>query len=659
MARLVEGLGAQRGWNLGLGLRAPWASWGACVVLAAYGCASMARDLSLYDSGELALAAVQLGLGHPPGQPLHTLLGWGLSRLPFVPVLVGVNLLSALPMALTLVPATALAQRLLGAGASPIRDRVLPWLLGAFALHPALWEPASRVEVYALATLFAVWSVALVVSSERAHWGAARPFVIGAALGACASVNPVIAACSALALAPSLFLLVRAAGARSLAALGGGALVGLSPYLYLPWVAGRSDVMVWGSPHDLASYLRYLLLRDYAHNQGIGFDGWLRHLVEWCDWALHEGLMAWLALGVVAWATAARVAVRVIGPVALALLLTFIAGNVVWHVDVPDYNGYLACAYWLLGGAALAWCLRPRRQPLQALSLTVAVALVSSVWLVEPAPFDRTRSHDRLARTLAERVLREAPPNAIVVAETDALAGALMYLQGAEHARSDLSLVVYGLASSSWYWQQLFRARPSLTRIALQDPARFPAGRAGRVRRLLDANPDRPALFERLATARDVGLRACPGGLYLRTREACAVRVRQDPEVARLFASQLRALGEGSPSAAGAIAQLSYELGQALWLLGEAEDAHAVLLAGVPGGLLPDRHAGHGLGSAPTPPPMAAGTDFVSPAALGDPARNLFLAGAIVGSAGDRVAAQRYLHAAADAGLPEARALVR
>jgi hypothetical protein len=56
---------------------------------------------------------------------------------------------------------------------------------------------------------------------------------------------------------------------------------------------------------------------------------------------------------------------------------------------------------------------------------------------------------------------------------------------------------------------------------------------------------------------------------------------------------------------------------------------------------------------------MAAGPGFINPAALGDPARNLFLAGAIVGSAGDRVAAQRYLHAAADAGLPEARALLR
>src|SRR4051812_26676681 len=74
---------------------APWAPplsprtsarW-ACAALATYECATMSRNLSLYDSGELALAAAQLGLGHPPGQPLHTLLGYLAARIAPTPLL--------------------------------------------------------------------------------------------------------------------------------------------------------------------------------------------------------------------------------------------------------------------------------------------------------------------------------------------------------------------------------------------------------------------------------------------------------------------------------------------------------------------------------------------------------------------------------------------
>jgi hypothetical protein len=52
----------------------------ACAALGLYYALSMSRDMGFYDSPELALVAVQGGVGHPIGQPLHTLLGhcwWG------------------------------------------------------------------------------------------------------------------------------------------------------------------------------------------------------------------------------------------------------------------------------------------------------------------------------------------------------------------------------------------------------------------------------------------------------------------------------------------------------------------------------------------------------------------------------------------------------
>jgi hypothetical protein len=252
-------------------------------------------------------------------------------------------------------------------------------------------------------------------------------------------------------------------------------------------------------------------------------------------------------------------------------------------------------------------------------------------------------------------VLSEAPPNAIVISETDAITGALFYLQGAERVRPDVSVLAYGLASSSWHWEQLFRAHPDLKRIALKGPG----GRAGRVRRWLDANAQRPVSLESWYTGRDMGLTMCEGGLFLRAAAACENATTADREaVANLIAKQLAALGEGSPSVGGALAQTSYTLGEGLWRIGDASAAHAVLLAGVPKPLWPARTMSEGFERVAAPPPSAAPIAYSKPAALGDPGRNLFLAGAIVSAAGDRSLATEYLRAAAKAGLPEAERLL-
>lgn len=657
---------------MGLPLRAPRSAWLAVSSLALYLVASMARDLSLYDSGELALAAVQLGLGHPPGQPLHTLIGFVFAHLPFVSPLVGVGLVSALPSALTLIPATSLGQRLLGERASVAALSGMPWAIAVCALHPCVWEPATRVEVYALATLGAVWTLAAAAELPvlaDAHV-TKRIFQLGVALGLTASVNPVIALASAFAILPALIarmrwqpLLLR----QGFAALAGG-LVGLLPYAYVPWVAARTDVMVWGAPHDLQSYLHYFLLRDYVHNQAITASQWWSHVGDWLGWAGQVGLWPLLVFGLIGHVALGAGSSKLSALIATALLVANIAANVVWHVDVPDYNGYLATAFWSLSAGAAAVGLRvlvAARQSTHvfrdrafklAAAAGLAVCLESAV-ATSPSPFARTRSRDRLARTMAERVLEQAPQNAIVISETDAVTGALFYLQGAERARPDVVVLAYGLANSSWHWDQLAKTHRDLKSFEL----RGEGARAGRVERFVAANPTRPVAIERWSTARELGLSTCASGLFLSARSSdrqCTVDGRQEERIARTLANELATLGDGSPSVSGSIAQTTYELGEALWRLGDPASAHAMLLAGVPRSSWPSRTLSTGFERAPTPPPQAAAFSYEKPAALGDPGRNLFLAGAIVNSTGERELAREYLRAAAATGLPEAERML-
>jgi hypothetical protein len=53
-----------------------------------------ARDIVVGDTPELTTAAVTLGVPHPPGYPLFTMLGHLFSLLPFGPVPFRVNLLA-------------------------------------------------------------------------------------------------------------------------------------------------------------------------------------------------------------------------------------------------------------------------------------------------------------------------------------------------------------------------------------------------------------------------------------------------------------------------------------------------------------------------------------------------------------------------------------
>jgi hypothetical protein len=645
--------------TLWLPISEPGSAWLAAFGLCALYMASMARDLSLYDSGELALAAVQLGLGHPPGQPLHTLLGHALTWLPYLSPLVAVNLASALPAALTLLPATSLAQTLLGRDAARGLLRGAPWLLGIAALHPSLWEPATRIEVYALATFFAVWAAARIAAPARAGVEASAPrapaqlFHAGLALGLCASVNPMIALCAGCAFAPHILLRLakRQLPTRSLFYALAGGVLGLAPYLYILAVARRSDVMVWGAPRDAASLWHYVALRDYVNNQQITAPVWFAHIGAWCVWAVKQLLFPAIIIGSLAHLGFGRRTALggMAAPLALLLLVAAFSSNSVWQLDIPDYNGYLATGLWLVLAAVPALCgeilARGRRYAAGLIALSIAVcALVAA-----PDVLERTRHHDYLARTLSQHVLAEAPARAILITEADLFAGSLFYLQEAEHARPDVVVLAYGLSSSSWHWQRIYALHPELTQIALKGAG----GKVGRVQRFLAAHRDRPVLVERFGLATELGIEVCPGGVYLRTGSACQTPAPPDASIAELLADLLGKLDSGSPGAAGAIAQTSYSIGEGLLRMGYPRAGLRVLLAGVPARLQPTG-ANVSLLPVRAPPFSPRLADWRRSAALGDPARNLFVAGVLLAAANNPDAAISYVRAAQRDGLPEA-----
>jgi hypothetical protein len=97
-----------------------------------------ARDIVVGDTGELITAAVSLGVAHPPGYPLFTMLGHLFSWLPFSSIPFRVNLLGVVCGTLTAWAVYFTAFRL-------TRSRLAGAMAALFlAVNPTFWAWSAR-----------------------------------------------------------------------------------------------------------------------------------------------------------------------------------------------------------------------------------------------------------------------------------------------------------------------------------------------------------------------------------------------------------------------------------------------------------------------------------------------------------------------------------
>jgi hypothetical protein len=250
------------------------------VLLAAAGAlyvSTMSRSIAVGDAGELALAAHAVGVPHPPGYPLYTLLGRLALLVPVGSPAARLNGLSVACAVGALALHLALGARL-GLGAAP-RLAATSLLAGS----ASLWSQANIAEVYALHLVLvqAALLVAMRLAEPRASApgpggpaGDRRPALLLAYLvGLAGAHHP-----SGVLLVP-VALLAGAAAARRGARpplLACGALLALPFTLFavLPIRSRLEPAIDWGNPETLGALAahigrsRYGDLRQFARPLG-------------------------------------------------------------------------------------------------------------------------------------------------------------------------------------------------------------------------------------------------------------------------------------------------------------------------------------------------------------------------------------------------------
>ncbi len=472
---------------------------------------AVSRDLDWFDGPELALAAIQWGVGHPPGQPLHALLGGVLARC--VPnAYFGVALLSAVSVALCAVPAMALADGLVG-GAPTTRGvriaRAGAVLAGLWV--PPVFETATRVEVYGLASLGMLAALALA--------GSRRGFAAGVALGLTASVNSWFALSAGLGVAIALKTV---APRRAVLHCVAGGLVGMLPLLHVPLAARHPERFVWGEADTLRGFVEVLTARDFAGNVGIHGGNATRAILAQGRGVVFVALAALCVVAAGAMRNAALPTHRARAGwwgavVAVAALAATLLINAPLRAN-PDLAGYLVPLFALCGAGVATVLSRAKVPLLRTASALPALGVASAVaGLSLDLAWISTRSHGIHAlRHRAEAMLAEAPPRAILVLETDHAVFPLEYLQSIEHRRPDVVLLNAGWANSRWFWQRLARNHPGL-RVDLRPGS----GRWWRMESFLSLNSERPVVAEGSHLLGRLRVRVCEGVFMVHARPDC------------------------------------------------------------------------------------------------------------------------------------------
>ena len=388
------------------------------------------------DGGDFVTAALTGRVPHPPGAPVYMLLADIFIRLPWGTPAWRLNLLSAVMGAGAVAGVTAtLLKRARseiadlqanGSAAGPSTRETGAALVAGLALAcaPLFWSQSLITEVSTTAAFFAAWTLFLVVGATPGEDSSGWALAAGLVWGLGVAVHPIL-----VFLAPVMWG-YRRGKARGL--LAAGFLVGLLPYTLLP-LRGTWP-QPWADMSSLAGWWDFVSARLYqGYVLGLPGAAWPRRALA-----------------------AATLLARQFTPVGAALALW--GGYRLWERE-PRVAVGMALAVIGVGLYAVGYDTADSLVyfvpflPLAALWLGEGLAEVAgrgvpvTVWLLLPALSllwhwsSLDLSCDWTARRWLERVLAEAPPDAVLVTSQDAHTFALWYAQAGLGLRPDVSVV--------------------------------------------------------------------------------------------------------------------------------------------------------------------------------------------------------------------------
>ena len=430
--------------------------------------ATLPRTVVLEDDGLFLMAGVHLGVAHPPGYPLYTLIVHLFTRLPFGDPAVLGHLSSAVLGALAC-GAVYCCARLLRA--SPPPALAAAWLFG---VSEQFWSQAIVSEVYTLNALLFFAAYALVLLGARGPRRGWPLWCAAVAWGAGLANHWPLMVLATPGLALALLPVWRDVLPRLPRLLAAALAAALLPYAWMVWLSHQAPLISFYGPIDTWSELWFFVSRagysgvDVSPSAGWGdrwaFAGWLAADL------VRQTTVPGFALALFGLAALARRGGRAgaaaVGAGVLALLGNSLVLIVLLGFDFDEFRlalfrpypliCYGVVALWVaagldalagrLPGWAVAW--RPAggagtRPALPSARAPAALAALAGAVLVVASASANWRANDRsdsdFAAWYAEAMFDPLPPDAALFVHGDA-SGPLGYYRYVAERRPDIAL---------------------------------------------------------------------------------------------------------------------------------------------------------------------------------------------------------------------------
>lgn len=410
---------------------------GLCV-LAVYAC-SLCPDVYLIDSGELAAVSWTLGIAHPTGYPLYTLISHLFSHLPGEPVR-NLNLFSAL---LTVGAALFLHRTVRRIA----RNAFVPILVvSLFAFAPVIWRVSITNEVYPLTVLFIAALIYLLDRMEDDRVFYFFMYVAGLSL-----TNHMMVLSFALPLLVYV-IIVRRPGRRAVCAGILFLAFGSTVYLYLIARTRGGAHLAWGNAGDLQ--------RLYWHVSGKQYQVWMftssigqifSNLIAGLRLLGQNLLYVFAAPSVYGFVVLYRQ-----DRARFWLFVAVIAANLLYAINysIPDIEPYYIPSFiaLIIGLAYGLGALAKYAKPLAAVAAALAIPLLNHNAC--------TLRGNRFGMDFGRAHIAALPDSALLITNHWDVYSPLIYLRHVRQERKDLVIIDKELLRRTWYLRHLEQEYP-------------------------------------------------------------------------------------------------------------------------------------------------------------------------------------------------------
>ncbi len=465
---------------------------------------TLAPTVSFIDSGELATVACTLGIAHPTGYPLFTLVGWLFAKLPIATEeIVRLNIMAAFFCTLGVLFFFHLVRFILtlvskrAAFLQPKNKLDLPRAILAasagatllLAFSETFWSQAVAIEVYSLHVFFlalvtlaffkAIFSGEYEQSGPEANmvisrngWFNLFAFTLGLSFA-----NHM----TTILLAPGFLFLYfitqgnTSASWKRVALMSIPFILGLSVYLYLPVRASQSPSLNWGNTVSLERFFWHLSGKQYrvwifssTESAGRQFQYFIHTLPE------EHGYIGLVLAIVGVWAL--WQSNRNLFGTTILLFVTCVFYSI--NYDIHDIDSYFLLAYIcvaLLAGLGLLrfFSSMSFKTPLTTAALSVLGVLAGfTPLLLHHAKSDESKNY--LVEDYTMNMFASLKPNALILSyQWDYWLSASYYYQLVKGLRPDVIVVDKELLRRSWYLKELESRYPSLIKNSQQEVDAF------------------------------------------------------------------------------------------------------------------------------------------------------------------------------------------